>query len=398
MRLFLKYIFLLLLIAFLPLQGGSYFSSQLHGMGIRQYLPSVRGIGMGMTGIATSDSLLLGNYSISQWRYVTNTRLTIGLRYNRIDTEVDGGSFRSASGGFAGISLAIPIQSQKWVIGLNFQPYSTVDFKSSQEEESGGISFTQNNILSGTIGKAQLNLVWSPVPRVGLSVNGNFYFGTIEDRYEYSFTDASFRDISHGVEYRITGPGIGFSADIHPLNWLVIAGFADTRPTLKVKTAYQSSGIFPDSLKRNLDSFPLHFGIGSATKLSSRWNLALDYSYQYWSQTLKVAGPEYEDWYNLGIGIERAKSQKRKKGFINELDLRGGFSVTRIGYKFNNEPVYEYGLHFGMGIPFGLYGNRLDFAISGGYSGDKTKNLVQERFVKLHVSLAIGERWFQKDR
>ena len=398
MRLPLRYILLLVFIIFLPLRGGSYFSSQLHGMGIRQYLPSVRGIGMGMTGIATTDSLLLGNYDISQWRYVTNTRLTIGLRYNRIDTEINDSSFRSASGGFTGIGLAIPIQTQKWVIGLNFQPYTTVDFKSFQEEESGGQTFTQNNLLSGTIAKAQLNLIWSPVPQVGLAVNGNFYFGTIEDHYEYSFNDGSFRNISHQVEYRISGPGIGFSADVHPLDWLIIAGFADTRPTLKIQTAYQSPGVFPDTLKRNLDSFPFHFGIGSAIKLSSRWNLALDYSYQYWSQTLKTPGPEYEDWYNLGLGVERAMSTKRKKGFLDQLDFRSGVSMTRIGYKFNNESVFEYGLHFGLGIPFGSYGNRLDVAVSGGFLGDKDKNLVQERFVKLHVSLAIGERWFQRDR
>lgn len=398
MRNSIRYILLLLLIPVISLKAGSYFTSQLHSMGLRVYIPGVRGMGMGNTGIASMDSVQLGNYNISQWRHITDTRLTIGVRYNRINTQIDDENFLAASAGFAGISLAIPIKRNTWVIGLNFQPYALLDFKSSQSQVSNGISFTQNNILNGAIGKAQLNLVWSPVSTVGISINGNYYVGNIEDRYEYTFNDGSYRDISQGIKYKISGPGLGFSADIQPKRWLIIAGFADTRSALKVETSYTSSAIYPDSIKRNLDAFPLHFGLGSAIMLSSRWNLAIDYSYQFWSETLKEPTPDYEDWYHLGIGVEREASRKRKPGFFSLMDIRGGFSTKKIGYKFNNESVLEHSVHFGLGFPFNQYRNRIDIAISAGLRGDKTKNLADEKFINLNASIAIGERWFRSSR
>lgn len=398
MRVFIKYILLMLFIPVVSLQAGSYFTSQVHSMGLRVYIPGVRGIGMGNTGIASMDSVQLGNYNISQWRHISDTRLTLALRYNRINTQIDNENFLASSAGFAGINLAIPIKRHKWLIGLNFQPYTLLDFKSSQSQVSDGIPFTQNNILNGAIGKAQLNLVWSPVSTVGISVNGNFYFGSFEDRYEYTFDDGSYRDITQGIKYKISGPGLGFSADIQPKSWLILAGFVDSRAALKVQTSYNSSAIFPDSLQRNLAAFPLHFGVGSAIMLNSRWNLAIDCSYQFWSETLKEPTPDYEDWYLLGVGVEREASRKRKSVFFNQIDIRGGFSTKRIGYKFNNEPVLEHSVHFGLGFPFNQYRNRFDFSVSAGLRGSKTKNLADEQFINFNASIAIGERWFRSSR
>lgn len=393
-----KYTLLILLSLIFTLEAGSYFSTTLEGMGIRRYLPSTRGIGMGVTGIASTDSLFLNNYGVSQWRYIKDSRLSIGFRYNRVYTEINNDNFLSSSAGFAGIGIAVPVKQNSWVLGVNFQPYSTVEFKSFQEIENNEISFTQNNILNGTIAKAQLNLVWSPLPLIGLSVNGNYYFGTIEDRYEYTFNDGSFRDVSHSVEYRIGGPGIGFSADVRPWQWLMLAGFADFKASLDVETNYTSPTSFPDTIERNLDSFPLHFGIGSSIMLGRRWNLAIDYSYQNWNRTLKTPSIEYDEWYHLGVGFERKALNKRKIGAFNQIDIRGGVSATQIGYKFNNESAMEYAAHLGFGIPFNRYHNRFDFAISAGLRGNQDKNLVQETFINFHASIAIGERWFQRDR
>jgi hypothetical protein len=393
-----KFTQLILLSMIFVSEAGSYFTTTLQGMGVRRYLPSIRGIGMGITGIASADSIFLNNYGVSQWRHIGDSRLSIGLRYNRIYTEINSENFLSSTAGFTGIGLAVPLQKDSWVIGINFQPYSSVEFKSFQDIESDGVSFTQNNILNGTIAKAQLNLVWSPLPSIGVSINGNYYLGIIEDRYEYTFNDGSFRDVSHSVEYRIGGPGIGFSADVSPWQWLMLAGFADFKASLNVEANYTSPALFPDSIERNLDSFPLHLGIGSSILLGQRWNLAIDYSYQNWTRTLKTPSIEYDEWYHLGLGFERKALNKRKISVFNQVDFRGGLSATQIGYKFNNESVMEYAAHLGFGIPFNQYRNRFDFAFSAGVRGDQNKNLVQETFINFHASIAIGERWFQSNR
>lgn len=400
MRAPIRYVIICLFLAFFSARAGSYFASQYNGMGIRQYSTTVRGVGMGMTGIAALDSLSLANYGISQWRYIQATRISVGVFYQRINLAPQGEQLTSTVAGLSGINIAIPLSQRRWVMGINLQPYSRIDFKATETITSNGQTFTQNSLSTGNIAKAQLNLAWSPSTAFGFSVNGNFYFGSIEDQYEFDFPDNNFNDISHALKYTITGPGIGFSADYRPLDWLTLAGFVDLKSfPLKVKTAYDSQIALADTVqKRNLETFPLQFGVGSALRLGSRWNLALDYAYQKWSATLQEPAPNYEDWFHFGIGFERELLMKYNAGFFDRMDYRAGFSATRLGYKFNQESAMEYGIHLGLGIPFGDYRNRLDFAISGGLRGSESKNLAEEKFVNFRVEVNIGERWFQSGR
>jgi hypothetical protein len=52
----------------------------------------------------------------------------------------------------------------------------------------------------------------------------------------------------------------------------------------------------------------------------------------------------------------------------------------------------------GFGFPFHRNTARLDIAIVGGIRGDKQKNLAQEKFMQIFMSLSAGELWFQKLR
>lgn len=387
-----------LLFVAVSLQAGSYFSSQSNGLGLRRYTTNVRGIGMGVAGLASLDSLALNTYVTSSWRHITDTRFMAALDYQRNDLEVGSASFNNSTGGFAGLSFAIPIAKGKWSFGASLQPYTEVNFRSIQSEESNGVKFDQINLFSGSITRAQVVLAWAPIPSLGLSASGNFYFGQLEDRFEFRFDDASFFDASHSVDYKITGAGVGLSADFRPGPSLLLAGFVDFKPTTKLTVDYVSVVPINEPAQRNFDSFPLQFGLGGALQLNRRWVLVSDFSYQYWSEALKTAGGSYEDWYYIGGGLERRAQRGRHEGFLNKIDLRTGFSATRLGYRFNNQSVFEYALHAGVGVPFGRFHNRVDIALSAGLRGDSGKNLAREKFVGLNLSVALGELWFQQIR
>ncbi len=393
-------IYLILMVCFTGqfVIAGSYFSSKAKGIGLRQYATGVRGIGMGYTGMASRDSLELNNFAVTQWRHINNTRATISLVYQRFNTDLSDNNFTSTKTDLTGLNIAIPIVKKKWVFGLSITPYSDIDFKSTDDISSNGEDFTQTDFFTGSISKAQFSLVWSPNPKLGLAVNGNFFFGTLTDRFEFRFENNNFRDISHRVIYRFRGPGIGLSADYQPTKKVQLAGFLDFPASVDMDVEYISTVEFPLDQPRNFDKFPLQFGIGGALQMNQRWQLTADFSRQQWADALKTPNPEFDSWYLFGVGVERAASRKRNTSMFNKMDLRSGFSARSIGYKFNNEPVKEYALHLGLGFPFGHFNNRVDFAISGGIRGDLTKNLAEEKFIKFNTSISIGEFWFQKIR
>ncbi len=394
----LKHALFILLLMIIPLQAGSYFTSQVKGVGIRQYNTGVRGLGMGGTGLASMDSLMLSSYALTQWRNIVDTRATFTFQYQRIYTDFEKASFTSSTADFAGVNIAIPLVKKKWVVGVTLQPYTQVDFKFSQQLEDNGQSFTQVNLYDGSVSKAQFVLVYSPVARVGIAVNWNYYFGTIQDRYELRYDDPNFLTTRHLVKYRISGPGGGISMDVRPFSALSLAGFVDTPANLNLSVSYDSPVNDPVNVERNLDGFPLQYGFGGEWRPISRLSLAADYSYQNWKKVLKIPDPVYEDWYRFGFGIERKMSQARSRKFLDRIDLRAGFSMEQIGYKFQGESVKEYSGHFGLGIPFHRMRNRIDLGLQAGIRGDKNKHQAQEFFYRFQISLAMGEQWFQRIR
>ncbi len=393
----------LLILAFsASIWAGSYFSSRNNSIGTRTYTTGVRGLGMGGTGLASFDSLSLNYYVVSQWRNINNTRATFGLFYDYTNSEVGESTFTSSVANFAGLSFGIPIQTKKWVFGVSVQPYTDINFRTTQNVTSIISSDTTNfqQVLQqeGNISRAQFNLIWAPVEQVGLAIHANYYFGTLEDNYRFEFDEASFASTNHIVEYRVSGPGLGFSLDVRPTSDLMLAGFFDLKPSLNISTSYISQNTDIEGSDRVFDSFPISYGIGGAYQLGKRWNLAADYAFQKWSETLLSSDESYEDWFHFGVGVERMASTRRTRslGFWDRVDLRAGASSRQLGYRFNNESVRENSLHFGLGIPFFQKNYRLDAGFAAGFRGDSAKNLASESFFRFELSVSVGEKWFQR--
>lgn len=394
----------LMLIIFLSASvwAGSYFSSRSNSVGARTYTTGVRGLGMGGTGLASLDSLSLNYYVVSQWRNINNTRATFGLFYDYTNSEVGSNSFSTSAANFAGLSFGIPIQTKKWVFGVSVQPYTDINFRTRQEITrfvgADTTSFEQVLQQEGNISRAQFNLIWAPVEQVGLAIHASYYFGTLEDNYRFEFTDPAFASTNHIVEYRVSGPGLGFSMDVRPTKDLILAGFFDLKPSLNISSSYISQNTNIEGSERVFDSFPVSYGVGGTYRVGKRWNLAADYAFQKWSETLLNSDGGYEDWSHLGFGVERMASTRRTRalGFWQKIDIRAGASSRQLGYRFNNESVRENSLHFGLGLPFFQKNYRLDAGFAAGFRGDSAKNLASESFFRFELSVSVGEKWFQR--
>ncbi|MEJ2538213.1 MAG: hypothetical protein P8048_14375, partial [Calditrichia bacterium] len=99
-----KFLLSILLIFSLSVSGKSlsFFSSANDGIGYHQYIPSVRGLGMGSTGLALPDSVSLNAYNIASWRHMNITRINMLMRINYVQTDFPGQSFNTSTGKFSG--------------------------------------------------------------------------------------------------------------------------------------------------------------------------------------------------------------------------------------------------------------------------------------------------------
>ena len=408
MNLKFKIFTILSLFLFVYAYAGSIFSASSQGIGIRRYTVNIRGIGMGGTGLATPDTIGLSNYTLSKWRLISDTRAMLGFQYAKSETELPNINFSTATTYMGDLNLAIPIKTHKVLIGLSLSPYSYTDFKYIMTIQDQGLTYDETVFLKGNITKAQVGLIWSPLSKIGISVNGNYYFGTLKDQYKLTFNNSSYYDSYHQIEYQMRGPGIGLSFDFRPNKKLMLAGFVDFEPSIRLKRNYTSPLSLESKELTNSGSFPLQYGIGSSFRVHPQLIFSLDYSAQDWSDGLGISQSSIEgsdvftssrldNWYHLGIGLERNSKKSRNAKFLNLIDLRTGFSLTALGYKFNDEPVMQYAGHFGIGIPFSDK-NRFDLGFVAGIRGNKSKNLVEEKFFNFEISVTMGELWYQKFR
>lgn len=394
-------IFLILIIITSTAYSMSFFSSAPQGLGMRQYITNVKGMGMGGTGLALPNFTSLNAYNVSLWRYIGNTKATALMRYDVNQTSLVSEKFTSSTGNFSGVQLAVPIKKYKWVMGLSFTPYTLVDFTYTNNLTNISQPYEEIVVYRGSISKTQINMAWSLNRRVGIGASFNYYIGTILDRYSLGFNNPEYYDNALDINYRFSGPGFSLSSDISVTDSLFLGGFVDFKPSINlVRSAYSPTAFSTEETSVN-STFPLNFGGGISYSFAKFWTVSADYVFQKWSQGFdleKLNLDLLEDWNKFGIGLEQSHSWARHTPFLRKFDKRIGFSAGNIGYKFNNKSVKEYTLHLGMGVPFNMNRARFDFAFLAGIRGNKNDNLAQEKFFRFLVSISAGELWFQKLR
>jgi opacity protein-like surface antigen len=394
-------IFFGLLIMTIDVLPMSFFSSAQQGVGLRQYITHVRGMGMGGTGLALPNFTSLNAYNISLWRYITNTKVTALMRYDINQTDLGLENFTSSTSNFAGVQLAIPLIRYKWVMGLSFTPYTLIDFAYTDKFTNLSQPYEENIFYRGSISRVQLNTAWSIFRRLGIGLSFNYYLGTILDRYYLIFNNPEYYENNLGVDYFFRGPGVSLSSDFALTDSLFLGGFVDFKPSIELikNSIIPTSGIVDET--RLNSSFPLHWGVGASYSYAKNWTISLDYVFQNWSKGFDLENLNLnvlDDWYTIGLGIEHGHSWERRAPFLKKFDKRIGFSTGKIGYKFNEESVKEYTLHLGLGFPFNQNRARLDIALLAGIRGNKSDINVQERFYRFLFSISAGELWFQNLR
>ena len=67
-----------------------------------------------------------------------------------------------------------------------------------------------------------------------------------------------------------------------------------------------------------------------------------------------------------------------------------------MDFQSNSNKVDKFDLSMGMGLPFGKFGNQIDFAYT--FSKIKREHFINEEVKTIKIGLTIGDIWFVKRR
>jgi hypothetical protein len=139
-----------------------------------------------------------------------------------------------------------------------------------------------------------------------------------------------------------------------------------------------------------------------AIKFSHRFLIGMDVFYQDWKRGYRVDDRtilNMQNSFRAGAGLERGPSRDRFASYFQKMTLRAGAFYGQLNVESNGNPINEYGLTFGLGMPIMLNRNRFDISAEFGRRGDKSLNFVEEMFFRLNFAISTNELWFvQQDR
>jgi hypothetical protein len=388
--------------------GGSAYS--IAGIGDVRYYQSIRSAGMGFTGLSLHSPLFINAVSPAAWSQIDRAMLEASILYEGFNS-TDGTNTRYlATTDFNGGMLAFPISEDNGIVfGGGFMPYSNVDYDTytggSYVSPRDTFLYSLHHTGLGGLGTGRVGLSYAPLKGLAVGATFDYVFGSIERKLTqnpaseaYQGGNVEERNKTNGVTWTFGFIYDGFEDLTPALEPLSVGGFITTRGYLTTtqQKFYQYS-IGRDTSEELEGTFvlPLRYGVGVSYQIGSRFLLAADYEAQPWSTARLNGQPvaNLRDSYRTGIGAEILASRVPTASWFLRTAYRVGFSYSATYYELNGQPIDEWSVTGGIDFPFsGL--TRLGLAVEYGGRGTTDAGLIQDSFIRVYLSINIGEEWF----
>jgi hypothetical protein len=389
--------------------GGSGYSR--HGLGDLRYGTSGRGMGMGGVGMAFLSPGVIDPLNPASWGAALRTQFSISGYYEGFSSSDERASAYLADASFSGVMFAVPL-IPKWgvVLGAGVTPYSRVNYNVVSPASANGYNYTVQYKGDGGISEAHAGLSAVPDSSLYLGAKMNYYFGTIQNTVNQTFTPAQYTNAEDirltrfnglGASFGMVYTGLGHLFGIpqgHSLNLGFVVStrsnltsaqeryFTYTTPTLTTR----DTALYPDGTTR----LPLSAG-GGIAYTGDRYSIGADYYWQNWKEfeVDGVPASDLRDSYRFAVGGEFIPRKEGSAPFFQRLAYRAGFFYDASYYDINGEAINELGFTAGFGIPV-VADTRIHIAAGYSFRGTTDLQLEREHILRFTITLSTGELWF----
>jgi hypothetical protein len=143
-----------------------------------------------------------------------------------------------------------------------------------------------------------------------------------------------------------------------------------------------------------------HFGISFQN--DGHFLVGADYTMGHWS-SLSINGQNqgFQDSKTFNVGGEITPDIAALHNYFARVDYRLGFMYNQSYLNFNGTNINSEAITFGAGFPLAPnnVGNtfyKINFSAEIGQEGTLANGLVKEKYINLHLSFMLNDRWFQR--
>jgi hypothetical protein len=406
-----------------------------YGLGLLNDPTTAQTRGMGGLGVATNQ---IGGYStinmVNPAAYTTFGRYTIidvGVSSNTQLLSQTGVATNQANSNFrlSHFAFGVPISKRS---GLSFGllPYSEVGYNNTTTNihrssgAAGQTDTTVNTVYSGDGGlsKAYIGYGFGIGPHLKLGGNVSYIFGNLHNYGNIEFPDLNSAYNSRVEQSQAIGGinydfGAQYSVDFSETKRLIFGYSGSASTKLNSRRDYITSQYLRDAGGNEniaIDTLVNSLGVSSKIKLP----LIQHFGITFQNDRRFLIGAEYitSKWSNYSIdgvnqGLQNSEGYRiggqitpnvdALRNYFARMDYRLGFKYDKSNLNLNGTDIKAYAATFGLGFPLPRNNNafyKINFSAELGKRGTLQNNLVEEKFITLHLSFTLNDLWFIKYR
>lgn len=307
-----------------------------------------------------------------------------------------------------------------WKMALSIAPYSSVGYNISSSDSS--LNVKRNYIIDGSGGLTKLSFsnAFSPINNLRVGVNTSLLFGEIFQNSSIIFKEdpnSGFMDLIVQNKIRVSDfnfdIGVQYDMDINPKHKLTFGAVYNHNSDLRAyKTGVMynksSSASIRDTLsvfneKKGSVTLPLSLGLGIGYCFDEKLYIGLDYTLQSWKNAKffnDIDSLKNSNFVSLGMEYIPSGYKTSNYKYWENVSYRFGayYGGTSFKFKTDQQPINDFGISFGVGLPLKRSKTSFDISIKLGQRGTHSDNLIKERYAVVGVGFNLADIWFVKSK
>ena len=414
----MKYIYLIIFLAgspFIFAQSNTSSPYSIGGLGEIAFKGNAINRHMGGLDIV-SDSLhanINNPASLGDLKLVT---YSLGLNYKstKLSSNASNESVTSASINY----LVVAIPTKKFTFGFGILPATSVGYRLQSVIDGEDI----NNVVNRNEGYGGLNQTFISIgfkvfEFLNFGVSANYNFGKITNE-----SSRQEQNIDFGTFFTKTSSLVGFNyrfatqlkipltskvrldamAYYVPKNSLTATNesvYFTRSVTTQDLGDFENVDLAARNLKETSISLGDQYSFGLGITKEKKWFVGGQYSQRnsadYVNNFISLDNITYANGSRLSFGGFYLPDYGSITSYWKRIVYRAGMRFEDTGVLFNNQPLKETGISFGVSLPMAGYSNA-NIGIEFGKRGSQDNGLIQESYWNLIVGLSLNDIWFIK--
>jgi len=392
---------LLLLTLAVPAMGSSIFSTL--GAGLSVQPGSARSTALGGVDNMLADSVYISMSNPAGWRSWGRSRFLVTSNiYTSFASDASGASDRSDDFVFPGFALAVPIY-KSFGMGVALNTMTDYEFLTMRPATTPAMPedtvdyYDVTEVFRGVGGASvfSVNMGGNVTDWLSMGVALDYVFGKLDRSWELEFDYGAFNTSGKSIRYVLSGIALRVGG-VANLDNYIVAGTVQLPAKIDVDRSMEITGGDSVSIAGGTFEMPLTFTLGAATSID-RFKVFWEGGMAFWGSTVQDvigSGDTWTDTWNIASGVERMPSHAVLDPWYEKWTYRAGAHLRRYYTYAGEEPLNEFGLSAGVGIPMRTHMGMLDLALTMDWRGSENLNGASEKIVGIRIGITSTERWF----